>query len=195
MIFKQAVIAWVFSVCFVAPAFAQSAAPQTTSPLVDHAILGESGLPSLDWFTEASSDLRDDIKGATAKGKLFALVWEQAGCYYCKQMHEVNFGIDEITDFVRSHFELVQMDMHGGRVLTDLKGEVGRETDLARRNRVTGTPTIQFLVADGREVFRMPGYAKPAVFLAAFQYVKEGGYRTLSFRAWVKAEIKRRAKS
>lgn len=200
MIFKQAVIAWVFSVCFVAPAFAQSTAPQTASPQsaisrADHAILGESGLPSLAWFTETSSDLRDDIKGATAKGKLLALVWEQAGCYYCQQMHEVNFGIDEVTDFVRAHFELVQLDMHGGRVLTDLKGEVGRESDLARRNRVTGTPTIQFLTADGREVFRMPGYAKPAVFLAAFQYVKEGGYRTLSFRAWVKAEIKRRAKS
>jgi thioredoxin-related protein len=183
--FKHAVIAWIFSLCFAASAFAQA----------NHAILGESGLPSLSWFTETSSDLRDDIKGATAKGKLIAFVWEQAGCYYCKQMHEVNFGIDEVTDFVRSNFVLVQLDMHGDRVLTDLKGDAGLEADLARRNRVTGTPTIQFLTADGREVFRMPGYAKPAVFLAAFQYVQEGGYRTLSFRDWVKAEIKRRAKS
>lgn len=182
---KQALFACLVSVFAIVPAHGETA---------QH-IVGDSGLPSLSWFKETSSDLRADIESARESGKFLALVWEQAGCYYCKQMREVNFAVDEVANFVRAHFELVQFDMHGDRMLTDLKGEISRESELARRNRVTGTPTIQFLTADGREVFRMPGYAKPAVFLAAFQYVKEGGYHTLSFRDWVKAEIKRRAES
>jgi thioredoxin-related protein len=74
--FRQAMFAIAFSFILIAPAHSEPS---------QH-IVGASGLPSLSWFKETSSDLRDDLMAAKKSGKLLVLVWEQAGCYYCKQM-------------------------------------------------------------------------------------------------------------
>ena len=120
---------------------------------------------------ESSNDLSNDRAAAARQGKILVIVWEQFGCYYCKLMHEVNFQDHDIVNYVRGRFDFVQLDMRGNRVVMDLGGRATTEAKLARANQVTGTPTVQFLDRDGKEVFRMPGYAKPSLFLAIFEYV------------------------
>ncbi len=159
------------------------------------AATGESGLPTQSWFAESSADLRGDLALAAKDGKILAVVWEQRGCYYCKQMHEVNFQIDEIVDYVRANFHLQQLNLRGEREIVGFDGEARSEAGLARKYAVTGTPSIQFFDGGGRELFRMPGYATPAVFLAVFEYVMEKGYRDLSFRDWFKAKFEREQKT
>jgi thioredoxin-related protein len=163
--------------------------PVRATQLVTPPIVGESGMPTQSWFKESSNDLARDLADVVKQGKLLAVVWEQRGCYYCKQMHEHNFQVHEVVSYVRSRFEFVQINMRGNRVVMDLEGNPATEAMLARRNRVTGTPTIQFLDRGGKEVFRMPGYAKPALFLTVFEYVAEKAYISQSLKEFVGAKI------
>jgi len=144
------------------------------------------GFHHQDWFMPLTFDLRKDLKAANESGKMLVLLWEQLGCTYCKQMHEIAFQYEEITDIAKANFHMIQMDMRGKRDFIDLAGKKMTEAELARSTQITFTPTTQFLDAAGKEVFRMPGYANPPVFKAVYEYVVEGGYKKLSFRDWVK---------
>lgn len=147
------------------------------------------GFHHQDWFQATTFDLRKDQEAAKKSGKMLTLLWEQIGCTYCKQMHEIAFQYDEITDLAKANFYIVQMDMRGGREFIDLGGEKKTEAKIARANRVTFTPTTQFLGPDAKEAYRMPGYANPPVFKAVYEYVIEKGYTRLTFRDWVKEKV------
>ncbi len=146
------------------------------------------GFHHQDWFMPLTFDIRRDLKAANRSGKMLVLLWEQLGCVYCKQMHEVAFQYEEITDIAKANFHMIQMDMRGEREFIDLAGEKMAEAKLARNRKITFTPTTQFLDASGKETFRMPGYADPPVFKAVYEYVVEKGYERLSFRDWVRGK-------
>lgn len=99
-----------------------------------------------------------------------------------------------VESFIRPRFRMIQLDLHGARPVTDFDGEVLEERALARKWRVTFTPSIIFLPEaasdrprSGREieVARMPGLMKKPEFLGLFTYVAERAYADgTSFRAW-----------
>ena len=143
------------------------------------------GFHHQDWFMPTTFDLRQDHKAAMDSGKLLVLLWEQEGCTYCNQMHEVAFSYEEIVDVAKANFHIVQMDMRGERPFVDFKGNKSTEGKIAKSMAVTFTPTTQFHDQAG-EVYRMPGYANPPVFKAVYDYVVEKGYKDGSFRDWIK---------
>ena len=143
------------------------------------------GFHHQDWFMPTTFDLRQDHKAAVDSGKLLVLLWEQEGCTYCNQMHEVAFSYEEIVDVAKANFHIVQMDMRGERPFVDFKGNKSTEGKIAKSMAVTFTPTTQFHDQAG-EVYRMPGYANPPVFKAVYDYVVEKGYKDGSFRDWIK---------
>ena len=69
------------------------------------------------------------------------VLFEQRGCPYCKELHAVNFARSEITDYIREHFMVVQLDLWGSREVTDFDGEAMEERALAGKWRVNFTPT------------------------------------------------------
>jgi thioredoxin-related protein len=150
------------------------------------------------WFLTSFLVLQDDLADSAAQGKRLALLWDQRGCPYCKEMHQVNFADPAVNAYVREHFNILQLDLNGLREVTDVDGEVLPEKALARKNGVVGTPTIQFLppaVADfaghsGRaaEVARMPGYFKPGLFEGMFAFVYERAYERETFRRYMQAK-------
>ena len=157
--------------------------------------MGDDGLYIQPWFLNTFLDFREDLTDAKRRGKRFAVVWEQRGCWTCKRMHVVNFRVREVRDFVRDNFDLLQLNLRGSREVTDFDGTALEERDLARRYRVLYTPTIQFF-PDGLdefkgrsgkdlEVARMPGYLPPAAFLAMFRFVGEKAYERLRFQEYV----------
>ena len=93
----------------------------------------------------------------------------------------------DLAAFFAGPFYAVRLRRFGGDDVTDFDGTRARERDISRRHGVVGTPTIEFRLADGSEVFRVPGAADPDVLLAAFEYVTLGGYLTASFADWLKA--------
>jgi thioredoxin-related protein len=163
----------------------------------EEAVLTEDGLYRQPWFVESFLELGDDLETTRKAGKRFAVMWELKGCPYCKETHLVNFARPDIADYVRSNFDILQLNIIGSRKVTDFDGEELGEKQLAAKYGVRFTPTIQFFpdTADGlkakpareREVTRSVGYLVPDEFLAMFRYVRDNAYATQSFRDYLKA--------
>lgn len=157
----------------------------------------DDGLIVQPWFLDSFLILDEDLADATQNGKRFAVFWELKGCPYCKETHRVNLAQPEILDYVKTNFTILQLNVIGSRVVTDFDGEELSEKELARKWQVRFTPTIQFFTDDpasakgksGREseVARIPGYFKPAHFLAMFKYVEEKAYTRQKFHEYVRA--------
>lgn len=166
-------------------------------------LVGDDGLYTQPWFMQTFLDLRDDLAESTAAGKRFAIMWEQKGCPYCKETHQVNLARPQVHDFVRDNFNVLQLNLWGSREVTDFNGAAMEERALARRWRVNFTPTIQFFPPslDGAgdkpgnevETARMPGYFKPFHFLSMFEFVRAEAYRSMNFQRFLQkkfAELK-----
>ncbi len=145
------------------------------------------------WIHETSGDLSKDMASAKAEGKIFAVFWEQEGCHYCQQMHEVNFQIPDIVNYIKANFYTIQLDMRGGGRIIDFKGHQMSEADLAHELQVRGTPTTIFYAEKAGEVARMPGYGEPVVFKKVFEYVAEAGYKQQTMVDWIRARLAKEA--
>ncbi len=157
------------------------------------------GRYSQSWFLESFLELADDFSETQKAKKRFAILWEQEGCPYCREMHMVNFAIPEIHDYVKQNFQIIQMDIWGSREVMDFAGNKKTERELAKDWKVRFTPTIQFITDDGAaiagnvpkafEVARMPGYLRPVHFLWMFEFVREQAYNKTDFRAYVVEKV------
>ena len=191
-LFAVALIA--LAVVQTSPAQADAEKEKNLLPLVE---ANEEGLHVQPWFKVTFLDLREDHGDAAREGKQLAIIWEQRGCPYCREMHRVNFRIPEIVDYVRSDFNVIQLNLWGDREVIDFDGEVTTEKKLARKYRVQFTPTIQFFplelpeskkAGDELEVWRLLGYWKPFHFKNSFVYVREKGYvEQPNFQRWLQA--------
>jgi len=157
--------------------------------------VGDNGLYTQPWFLQSFLDLREDLDEAAAKGKRFAIFWEQKGCPYCKETHLVNLANPEIAAFIQANFVVLQLDLYGSRKVKDFDGDEISEKALAQKYAVRFTPTIQFFPAaapeakkSGKdiEVARMPGYMRPFPFYVMFQFAKDEAYKSASFRDYFK---------
>lgn len=161
-------------------------------------VLGEDGLFTEPWFLQSFLLLSEDVATAQREGKRYAIMWELRGCPYCKETHLVNFAQPRIADYIKSNFEVLQLNILGSRQVTDFDGEVLSEKDLARKYDVRFTPTFQFFGEDAgamkasapkqREVARAAGYLRPDDFLALFRFVREKAYTRQTLREYLKAQ-------
>ncbi len=161
------------AVAFVSPARAQ-------------ATLTDDGLYHEPWFLQSLLELADDLDGATAQGKRFAIMWELRGCPYCRDIHLINFARPDITEFIKARFDILQLNIIGAREVVDFDGEKLSEKQLAQKYGVRFTPTFQFFpdASAGlaarkpgeRTVARSQGYLVPENFLALFKFVAERAY-------------------
>jgi thioredoxin-related protein len=138
-----------------------------------------------DFFRSSTGDLRRDVAAAAAEGKVLALWWERDGCPYCAMLHQEALREPALRAYPATRFYTVRLDRYGAGGLIDLDGAAGREGEIAVRHGVAGTPTMEFRLADGREVLRLPGYAEPAILLAAFEYVQFGGWLHVGIVGWL----------
>ncbi len=161
----------------------------------------DEGVYSQPWFIQSFLDLREDAAEAKTQGKQLVILWEQRGCPYCREMHQVNLRIPEIVDYIKGNFNVVQLNLWGDREVTDIDGEVTTEKKLARKYRVQFTPTLQFFPADlptgkvaghDAEVWRLLGYWKPFHFLNSFVYVRDKAYASEpNFQRWLQAHAEK----
>ena len=139
-----------------------------------------------DWFKKSFLDLPGDLDEAVNAGKKgIILYFGQKRCPYCERLIDVNFGEPDITRYTRAHFELVPIDIHGIDEVTDLRGTVLSERDLAVREDATFTPTLLFYDADSALALRLRGYYPPFYFRAALEYVVGEHYRREPFNVYL----------
>ncbi len=197
MISRRAVVGGLglSGVAMAAPGNAASA------PGADAPAIADSGLYTQPWFIDTFLVLQEDLEEAAGQGKHFAVLIEQRGCPYCEEMHRVNFGDPEISEFVSTNFNILQFDMWGSRRVTDFDGTEHEERALARRWRVSGTPSFIFFPNDPEatrgkpgheaEIWRMLGYWKPFHFQSTFEYVRDGSYATTHFQRYLQVKVER----
>lgn len=155
--------------------------------------LGDDGLHRQPWFLDSFLELGDDLSSAAAEGRGLLVLFEQAGCPYCRELHAVNFARPEITGYLTRHFDTVQLDLWGARAVVDFDGEELEERALAAKWGVNFTPTtILFPAANAgaaraseAEAFRLPGYLKPFHYLSALEYVATGAHRDQPFQRFL----------
>jgi thioredoxin-related protein len=162
--------------------------------------LGEDGLYHHDFFLQSFLDIGEDLADSQAEGKRLVVVFEQRGCIYCKKMNTEILADPAIHKYVRENFNVLQLNLFGERLVTDLDGEEMPEKQLARRWGVLFTPTFVFLTDDldaaqgitGKEatVFNMQGAFGKGTFTAAFEWVKQKGYEgDMHFQQYVADKI------
>ena len=139
-----------------------------------------------DWFKLSFLDIGDDAREAAAAGKRGLMVYVgQKYCPYCKTLLETNFGMQDISEYTQRHFDVIGIDIHGSRSVTDVDGAEGSERSFALRHELNFTPTLLFYDGTGQEVFRLAGYYPPYQFRAALEYVADRHYRKENFRSYL----------
>lgn len=151
------------------------------------AVLGDDGLYKPDFLLNSFLEIGDDLSVAREEGRGLLVLFEQRGCPYCREMHEVNFQDPRIADYMTEHFDVLQLDLWGSREVIDIDGAALEERDLALKWGVNFTPTTVFFAKDGpaTEVFRMPGYFKPFHHRSGLEYVAEGHYADAPFQRYL----------
>jgi thioredoxin-related protein len=160
--------------------------------------VSEDGLHVQPWFMQTFLDLRDDHTDLSANNKRLAILFEQRGCPYCREMHRVNFKDDRLVDYIKENFGVQQLNIWGSRKVVDFDGEELEERDLARKWGVVFTPTTVFISKDAPEgksgkeleVARMPGYFKPFHHISMFEYVKKEAYKDQVFQRFLQDRFK-----
>jgi len=146
----------------------------------------EEPLSFPEWFKLSFLDLREDVREVQEAGKQGLVIYfGQKYCAYCKQLLEKDLEAEDIQAYVREHFDIIGLDIHGDRTVTDLNGVELPESALAVREKTNFTPSLLFYNADGREVMRLRGYYPPYRFRAVLEYVADGHYKSENFRQYL----------
>jgi thioredoxin-related protein len=139
-----------------------------------------------EWFKLSFLDLPADLEEAVAAGKEGIVVYfGQKHCAYCQALMEVNFGLEDIVEYTRRHFDVIPIDIWSDREVVTMDGETLTEKAFAERERTNFTPSLLFYDREGREVLRLRGYYPPYQFRAALEYVADGHYASQSFREYL----------
>ena len=146
--------------------------------------LGDDGLHKADWMRDTFKDLREDLDEANAEGKRLALIVEQRGCIYCAKMHKEVFSREDVADYIRENFFVVQINLHGDTEIVDFDGEALSEKQATRKWGLLFTPSILFfpeevaedMTASRAAVAVMPGAFGRHTTFNMFNWVVEKGY-------------------
>jgi len=139
-----------------------------------------------EWFKKSFLDLPEDLEESTASGKKGIIVYfGQKRCAYCRMLMDVNFGQKEIETYTRKNFDVIPIDIWSIEEVTDTKGIVLTERELALRENTNFTPSLLFYDENGDLVLRLRGYYPPYQFMAALEYVAEGHYKREKFKVYL----------
>ena len=155
--------------------------------------LGEDGLHKQPWFLDSFLELGDDLAQAADQGRHLMILYEQNGCPYCRELHEVNFARPALSDYIKAHYDVIQLDMFGAREVLDFDGQAHEERDLAAKWGVNFTPTTILMhnsnagaeSLGAAQSFRMPGYLKPFHYLASLEFVAERKFEEQTFQRYL----------
>ncbi len=105
----------------------------------------------------AARSLPDELRFALQRGQPLLVMVSLEGCVYCRIVRQ-----SHLAPMAREGFPLVQVDMRSAQAVRDFAGRVTTHDELARRWKISVTPTLLFFGAGGQEVAeRMEGAYQP----------------------------------
>jgi thioredoxin-related protein len=139
-----------------------------------------------DWFKLSFLNLPEDIDEVRDAGKQGLIVYYgQKYCAYCKQFLDSDLEAEDIQAYAREHFDVIGIDIHGDRTVTNMDGEELTESELAILEETNFTPSVVFYDTAGESVLRLRGYYPPYRFRAALEYVADAHYKNETFREYL----------
>jgi thioredoxin-related protein len=140
--------------------------------------VGDDGLHKQDWFAITFRDIAEDIETAADEGKRLAMIFEQRGCIYCREIHEIVLADPDVREYIEANFMVVQYNLYGDEEVIDTDGQALTEKTAARKWGILFTPTVLFmpesLPAAGSAkqiaVAAMPGAFRKGTFLDMFTW-------------------------
>lgn len=101
--------------------------------------------------------LQDELALALRQGQPLVVMVSLEGCAFCKIVRQ-----SHLAPAAREGLPVVQVDMRSAQSVRDFSGQLTTHDELARRWRVSITPTVLFFGARGRETAeRMEGAYQP----------------------------------
>ena len=149
---------------------------------------GNNGLLSADFFAPAD-DLQKRAAIARKNGKGLAIVFEQAQCEACVEMHQKSFADPKFVKLLSDKFDTVRIDTRGKRAVKDMTGKPQTEAQLAGVMGVRYTPSVLFFDANGKEIMRHESYLRPEHFATLVAFLTNGTYlQYKSFQDWLRVK-------
>jgi len=143
------------------------------------------------FFSPFLGDLRAELDEAKRSGRKGVMVmYHFEACPYCQRMKDEVLLRKDVQEGYRRDFVALAIDTRGAQPITGLDGRTLPEGAFAKEQKIRGTPTFDFLGADGERLYRhVGGIFDPAEFLLLGRYVASGAHRAQSF-----AEYKQKRK-
>lgn len=133
--------------------YAAKRAPQTlTKGLIDEP------------FFSREDDFGTLLARAAKSNKGVALVFEQAVCAGCAELHEKKFRNAALSKALTNQFEVARLDIWGKRAIKDFRNQASSDSLLAKSLNIRYTPTIVFFDRRGTEILRLESYLTPEHF-------------------------------
>jgi thioredoxin-related protein len=105
----------------------------------------------------AAQSLPDELASALKNKQPLIVMVSLDGCVFCRQARQ-----SHLSPMARSGTAIVQVDMRNNQPVLDFAGKLTTHDELARRWKVSITPTLLFFGAGGKEVAeRMEGAYQP----------------------------------
>jgi thioredoxin-related protein len=143
-------------------------------------VIGGSMHEAPDWFKESFLDISDDIEEAQENNKHIMLFMDLDGCPYCTRMLNESFvSKNETSDFAKSHFDVINLNVKGSREIAWSEDETLTEKQLAQKLKVQYSPTVLFLDYDKNIVVRINGYRSAKNFKNILKYVQGKHYKNM----------------
>lgn len=121
-----------------------------------------------------------------------AVVFEQAQCSACDEMHAKGFKQAEAGALL-AKFDVVRLALFGNEPVITPAGKKMTAAQWGRALNVAYTPSIVFFDRKGVEVFRIEAYLKPFHLASSLEYVASSAYREEpNFQRFIQARAERK---
>lgn len=183
--------------------------PERFSALLDYSAQRPAPTASFPEFlaartvTPASAELHQDPTylphplqlNRRASAKPLLLLFEQASCQTCDELHREGLTRDEAREMLKA-FDVALIDIGSAEPLITPDGRELAARDWSRELGIHYTPTLLFLDAGGQEVFRTDAYVRPYHIATSLAYVATGAYqRQPEFQRFILERIAARRES
>jgi len=120
-----------------------------------------------------ADDYSDAMKRARTEGKPMVLYFYSKYCYYCDEMEKRVLSDGEIRTLLKSGVVTLRID-------------VDKRDDLAAPYNVWSYPTTWLLEPTGKRIARVPGYVSKGEFKKILVYLREGHYKNMGLRDFLR---------
>lgn len=122
-------------------------------------------------------------KASQTDKKVFIFA-EAQWCGYCQKMYDNTFPETSVQDSLAKYFHPVRIDIESDQKV-QFNDQQYTQKKLAKKLRVTATPTMIFLDPEGKILGTQPGYLPPRVLDKLLTYVGLELFNTLQFKAYL----------